>query len=121
MNGAFTLPAIREPPPYLRDLFTGGTVEARQFQKNLHSFNCAFVFTSMGCNIDRHLKDQGGIQPFTIHGRLSHQTGPLGIADVAHGSYAQLYIIDNERAINERMRNNWQFHREPQVNRRIVE
>ncbi len=106
MNGALSLPAIMEAPPYLRELFTRSTVEDRQFQKNLRSFNCAFAFTSIGCNIDRCLKDQGGIRPFAIHGQLSHQTGPLGIADGAHGRYAQLYIIDTERPINERMRNN---------------
>jgi hypothetical protein len=81
MNGAFTLPAIREPLPYLIDLFTGSTVEAQQFQRNLRSFNCAFTFTSMGCNIDRQLEDQDRIQPFVIHGQLSHQTGPSEIAD----------------------------------------
>jgi hypothetical protein len=77
MNGAFTLPAIRGPPQYLRDLFTGSTAEAWQFQKNLQALNCAFAFTSMGCNIDWQLEDQGGIQPLAIHGQLSHQTGPL--------------------------------------------
>ncbi len=121
MNGAFTLPIIRGPPPYLQDLFTGSTAEARQFQKHLRALNCAFAFTSIGCNIDRRLEDQGGVQPFAIHGQLSHQTGPLAITDGARGRYAQLYIIDTERAINERMRNNQQLHRNPHLNRQIVE
>jgi hypothetical protein len=121
MNGAFTLPAIRGPPPYQRDLFTGGTAEARQFQKNLRALNCVFAFTSMVCDIDRRLEDQGGIQPFAIHGQLSHQIGPLEIANEAHSRYAQLCIIDTERAINECMHNNQQLHQIPHLNRQIVE
>jgi hypothetical protein len=57
MNGTFTLLAIRGPPPYLRDLFTGSTAEAEQFQNSLQALNCAFEFTSMGYNIDRRLRD----------------------------------------------------------------
>jgi hypothetical protein len=121
MNSAFTLPALRGPPPYLRDLFTGGTAEARQFQKNLQALNCTFAFTLIGCNIDQRLEDQGGIQPFAIHGQLSHYTGPLEVADGAHGRYAQLYIIDTERAINERMQNNQQLHQNPHLNQQMVE
>ncbi len=98
MNGAFSLPVIREPPPYVRHLFTSITAEARQFQMNLRAFNCAFAFTLVGCNIDQWLQNVGGIRPFAIHGQLSRQTGPLEICQGAHGSYAQLYIIDAERA-----------------------
>jgi hypothetical protein len=121
MNGAFTLPAIKEPPPYLKDLFTGSTVEAWQFQKNMRSFNWAFALTSIGCNIDWRLEDQGGIRPYAIHRQLSHHTGPLEIANRAHSCYAQIYIIDTERAINEHMRYNQLFYLEPQVNQQIVE
>jgi hypothetical protein len=64
-----------------RILFTGSTVEAQQFQKNLCSFNYAFAFTSMGCNINWRLEDQGGIQPLAIHGQLSYHAGRLEIAD----------------------------------------
>ncbi len=121
MNGAFTLPAIRELPPYLRDLFTGNTAEAWQFKKNIRAFNCAFAFTSVGCNIDRRLEDRGGIQPFAIHGQLCHQTGPLEIRQGTCGSYAQLYIIDTGRANNIRMQNNWQLLEEPELNRQIMD
>jgi hypothetical protein len=106
MNGTFTLLAIRGTPLYLQDLFTGTTVEDLQFQRNLHSFNCALAFTSMGGNIDQRLKDQGEILPIAILGQLSYHTGPLRITDGAHGRYSQLYIINTRRVINERMRNN---------------
>jgi hypothetical protein len=123
MNGAFSLASIREPPEYLRSLFTGDTAEAKQFQKNLRCFNCAFAFTSVGCSIDQWLKEHNGIQPFAIHGQLSHQTGPLERVPGAPGHYARLYIVDTEIAINERMRNNPQLNqnRNMQLNRQIVE
>jgi hypothetical protein len=75
----------------------------------------------MGCNIYWLLEDQGEIQLFAIYGQLSHQSGPLAIADRAHGRYAQLYIINTKRAINERMWNNQQRYRKPQANWQIVE
>ncbi len=121
MNGAFTLSFIQEPPQYLRSLFTGDTAEAKQFQKNLRCFNCAFAFTSVGCRIDRQLERQNGIRPFAIHGQLSHQTGPLEWAPDAPGRYAQLYVIDTDAAIIERMRNNPQLHQNSQLNCQIVE
>ncbi len=75
----------------------------------------------MSCNIDRRHEDQGRIWPFGIHGQLSPLNGFLRIADRAHSHYAQLYIIDTERAIDEHMQNSQQLLPEPQVNCQIIE
>jgi hypothetical protein len=101
LNSALSLPAIKEAPFYLRHLFTGNTAEAQQLQKSLRAFNCAFAYIPVDCKIDWQLESRGGIRLFAIHGQLSHQTGPLQVGQGAHGSYAQLYILDTERAVNE--------------------
>ena len=71
-GGKVNLDPLPAPPPLLRELWTGDTLEARTFRQ--HS---------------------GGYAPSVIiQGRLYHRVGPLQARDGERPSFAQIYVND---------------------------
>ena len=50
-HGKIKLPPLRVPPLPLYNLFTGDTLEAREFRKNITQYNAALAFTSLGVSL----------------------------------------------------------------------
>ncbi|KAG2049161.1 hypothetical protein BDR06DRAFT_984537 [Suillus hirtellus] len=68
-QGQVRIPALRDPPEALRNLFEAHTPEAQ--------YNAALAFTLLGINIDCQVNNGRGPYVFRVHGELSHQIGDL--------------------------------------------
>jgi hypothetical protein len=62
--------------------------------QNIRQYNCLFVFTSMGANIDNLMNDGRGPPVFKISGQVHHRIGSLLPMDDTSPKYIQLYIYD---------------------------
>lgn len=119
-EGQVVLNEIPEPPAYLRWLWTSDDRDARDFRSNARQYNRAFAFTSFKYTEDRRLADRGirgGIQSFSIHGQIYHQTG-AALREGAVPRYAQLYFVGSERAVEARTEGN---NLNPEIVRRLTE
>jgi hypothetical protein len=80
------------------------TVDAKHFRDNIHQYNNAFAFTSLGVNVDNTLLNTPGPQVFLIHGALYHRHGALiPPSEDMTPTYAQLYIHDPTVALEYRL------------------
>ncbi|POS82217.1 hypothetical protein EPUL_004937, partial [Erysiphe pulchra] len=103
-EGQVVLDAIPEPPELLRRLWTSNEADAKAFRRDSHLYNRAFAFTSFNYTPDKRLNEQGirgGIRSFSIHGQIYHQTGGA-LREGAVPSYAQVYFLDGNEAVNSR-------------------
>jgi len=113
LQGAIHLPPFTNSPPTLYDLLSKRTTTARKFRKNIRQYNAAFAFTSIGVEVDQAILQSSGPYSFRIHGGLYHRMGSLLPTPGQSPSYAQLYILDPQLALNQRnARNN---NLDPQV------
>ncbi|ORE22587.1 hypothetical protein BCV71DRAFT_247426 [Rhizopus microsporus] len=103
---------LPDPPQYLKDLLASTDTQGRHFKDNLHQYNAAFAFTSLGCNIvsaeDRanNNNNRDGLNAFQIHGALCRRQGLLTPVEGSEPSYAQLYIFDLFYAFGRRQARN---------------
>ena len=108
-QGKIALPPLQEPPRELMQLYNRRVPQSANFHNNIHRYNNALAFTSMGRQIDRSINDGGGPYVFKMHGELIHRIGSLLPADNARPQsvYAQLYIYDPQAALNMHMGHDW--------------
>jgi hypothetical protein len=71
---------------------------------NIRQYNCLFVFTSMGANIDNSVNDGRGPPVFKINGHVHHRIGSLLPTDGTSPKYIQLYIYDTANEVKNRMK-----------------
>ena len=104
-QGQVRIPLMHEPPQPLKSLWDGETPDAIEFRTNVHRYNAALAFTSLGVEIDHQINTQGRHAPyvFCVHGELCHRVGQLLPTEGHQPMYAQLYIYDPESALRERM------------------
>jgi hypothetical protein len=102
-SGKMDLPKLHEPPPELLQLLSGTDDIAKNFRKDIHRYNNALAMTSLGCKTDDSINHGGGPYVFKVHGKLTHRSGSLLPPPNGHPTYAQLYIYDQEDALNYRM------------------
>ncbi|RXW11836.1 hypothetical protein EST38_g14019 [Candolleomyces aberdarensis] len=101
-SGQVRLPRLEDPPPALRDLFTGEDRQALEFQANVWKYNRAFAFTSLCANEDHSVNRGHGEPVFRILGELYHRSGPLQPSSGRQPIYAQLYFYDPHEAQDQR-------------------
>ncbi|KAL6299928.1 hypothetical protein BKA93DRAFT_706208, partial [Sparassis latifolia] len=105
-QGKVRLPAPAAPPEYLAFLFSSAEHEVKEFRENIHQYNSALAFTSLGVKLDQSV-NVGSSQPIVrINGELCHRHGALLPPDSQEPAYAQLYIYDPHDALKARMRRN---------------
>ena len=104
LQGKVTLPNLSDPPHQLLHLLKH--VDNTSFRERIRQYNAAFAFTSVGVKFDESITRSSGPYAFKIHGALYHRTGALVPEEGANASYAQLYILDPEEALNQRAANN---------------
>ncbi|KAH6879939.1 hypothetical protein BKA70DRAFT_1447640 [Coprinopsis sp. MPI-PUGE-AT-0042] len=112
-HGDIRIPALKEPPVGIRNLYLSQDRIGTQFRANLWQYNCAFAFTSLGIN-DKSIYTAGGPPSFRIAGELHHRHDGLLPAPGRPPRYAQLYIISPESASLARAQNN------PHLDRNIL-
>lgn len=81
-------------------LLTEKTNEAKNFQDNIIHYNAALAFASR-----KAFLDPLPLGPYCmrIHGAVYHRSGCLRPQENTAPRYAQLYIIDAESSLNQRM------------------
>ncbi|CAG8566049.1 10268_t:CDS:2 [Cetraspora pellucida] len=97
------LPLLQDLPLLLYQLFEGQDERSKEFKNNIHQYNAANAFTSLGTNIDKSILDGRGLYNFCINSELYHHTGSLLSESSVGATYAQLYIYDPEVAHYLRM------------------
>jgi len=99
-KGSVKLPRI-ETDDYIKGLLDGTDPDSKSFMESIRSYNCAFGFVSVGVKLNMPT----GIGPycFRIHGQVYHRTSTLHPDDGEKRSFSQLYILDEDLAIAERL------------------
>ena len=106
MQGQVQLPALKEPPRYLRELLCGIDPLSKTFKDNIRQYNAAFAFTSLGVKIDQAITNAPGPYSFRISGELHHHHGALIPEQAGQECYAQIYIHDEEEQRGIHLRRN---------------
>ncbi|XP_059147684.1 uncharacterized protein LOC131935318 [Physella acuta] len=101
-KGTIELPQF-ESHEYLKNLMLGHDRDSNIFMEHIRSYNSAFAFVSVGAKIDF----PRGRGPFTfrIHGQVYHRSGTLHPTEGVKPVFAQLYVLDKQVAISERLDN----------------
>ncbi|OMO64423.1 hypothetical protein COLO4_32055 [Corchorus olitorius] len=103
-EGLVRLPALRDPPPFLDDLFDhskGGLHE--HFRSNIRTYNSLIQFTSLGGKIDSSINDGSFPFIFRVNNQTHHRIGPLLPPQGRHPTFSQLYIYDTQNELANRM------------------
>ena len=114
-SGKVKIPRLEDPPPELLHLLYGREDLCKKFRDHIHNYNNALAMTSLGCDQDRAInREGGGPFVFKVQGRLYHQSGSLLPRHGSSPVYSQLYIYDQQEALDFRMNNaaNRSLHRE---------
>lgn len=82
--------------------FKGGR-ESREFMNHKRQYNCLFNFTSIGAQVDKSINDGSGPYVFRIYGQVHHKIGTLIPYD-GKPKFAQLYVYDTDREIENRIK-----------------
>jgi hypothetical protein len=107
LSGKIRLPLLEDVPQTLRRLLESPDDDAKEFRKNIRTYNSALAFTSLGAIMDRSLLDQErGPYVFKLHGELRHNHGSLIPNEGQTPSYAQLYFYEPDVAFQHRHERN---------------
>ena len=72
-------------------------------------------------NIDEKLLKEKGIRVFRIHGRFLIHKGALRPPEGLRPKYGNLFMLDPEEALRERLHQNSEGHLDPTILRRLQE
>jgi hypothetical protein len=98
------LPLLKDPPPFLAKLLNpNGDILSRYFLKSIRSYNSMFVYTSLGAKIDMSINKGPGPYVFKINGQVHHRIGSLLSEEGKPPVYAQLYIVNTENEVENRI------------------
>jgi hypothetical protein len=103
-GGNVSIPPHRprpEPLAYLARI--DGDTTSKKFIRSIRQYNCLFVFTSMGANIDYSINDGHDPPLFKICGQVHNCIGSLLSVD-GSPQFLQLYIYHMANEIDNRLR-----------------
>ena len=89
-------------PEEFRNLFVGSHPFSLDFFRDIRLYNSLFSFASMGAQVE--MPKGSGPYCFRIHGSIYHQTSNLHPLEPGQEKYAQLYILDSDQALRQRMK-----------------
>ena len=100
-NGKVSLPPLPQYSRQLETLFTSNHPQSRKFMENIRQYNSSVSFASFGGMV----ASPPGRGPYTfrLHGQLYHRAGCLHPPDGAQPVYSQLYILEADQAIQNRL------------------
>ncbi|KAG7537158.1 Helitron helicase-like domain [Arabidopsis suecica] len=76
---------------------------SKTFRINIRIYNSILAFTSMGAQIDHSVTYATGPPVFRIHGQVFHRIGSLLPMPGQHPKFLQMYIIDTENEVSNRI------------------
>ena len=88
-------------PPELKNLFLIRNAHGLNFKENIRKFNSAFAFASLGASIAP--PPGNGPYCFRVHGAIQHRSGNLHPEGSSKRQYGQLYILEGDQAVQERL------------------
>ena len=88
-------------PPQLKNLFLVRNAHGMNFRENIRKFNSAFAFASLGAKITP--PPGNGPYCFRVHGAIQHRSGNLHPEPATKPQYGQLYILEGDQAVTERL------------------
>ncbi|KAF8110942.1 hypothetical protein N665_0077s0005 [Sinapis alba] len=114
-HGQIKLPPIKPPPPVLDDLLTH-----RWFRHAIRVYYAVFAFTSIGAKLDYSVVY--GPCPFTfrIQGQTHHRIGSLLLFKGRPPKYLQLYIVDTNNEVSNRLKTMGQTSPEGTLDETII-
>lgn len=92
--------ALKPIPDILLDLYKGNTSDANHFRANIRQYNSAFAMASVNSNLATL---PPGVFAYRVQGQIYTKTGSLFPLQGHKPQYNQLYIIEDEAALNERL------------------
>ena len=101
-RGHVSLRLLSPSPPFLHQLLNSDDAEGKEFRSNIHQYNMALVFTSLGVKEDA-IVNRWGIGSFVY---LYHLIGSLCANEGEPPAYVQLYIYNSQLALAQRMKRN---------------
>lgn len=103
-HGKVKLPYLRESPPFLEYLmdYSGGS-RSSNFRKNIRPCNCMLDFTSFGVNVYKSVINRPGPFCYRIYCETYHRIGSLLPSEGQSPKFAQLYVIDTENEVRNRL------------------
>ncbi|XP_075514939.1 uncharacterized protein LOC142549718 isoform X2 [Primulina tabacum] len=105
-NGSTNLDHISSPTE-LQELHATDNEEGRNFRQFIRAYNHVFSFTSMGVSLDESLATgTHGIYTFRAHGSIYHSIGSLLPNENCRPRYMQMWIVDTEHDIDNRLHEN---------------
>ncbi|KAG6514057.1 hypothetical protein ZIOFF_024396 [Zingiber officinale] len=100
-------------PVELQSLFAMENEEGRHFRQYVRAYNHVFAFTSMGVHIDETLASgANGIYTFRTQGNIYHSIGSLLPSATNRPRYMQMWIVDTDNEVNNRLLENQGLRRE---------
>jgi hypothetical protein len=100
-QGKVRIPLCSDPPAFLKHLLSGESVESNRFLKKIRAYNTALSFASFGADIVSGIG--GGPTAFKIHGTFYHHLSSVAPRDGSRSNFAQLFLLDDMEATNERI------------------
>ena len=100
-QGKVSLPPIQVPSQNMVQLFTGNTPQSQHFLQNIRHYNAALSMASWNATLREHAGR--GPRVITIHGQTYHLTAAQEAPDGHPPQYAQLYILDTNEALQQRI------------------
>ncbi|XP_075512051.1 uncharacterized protein LOC142547573 [Primulina tabacum] len=111
-NGSTNLDHIPSPTE-LQELYATDNEEGRHFRQFIRAYNHVFSFTLMGVSLDESLATgTHGIYTFRAHGSIYHSIGSLLPNENCRPKYMQMWIVDTEHDIDNRLHENPELRRE---------
>ncbi len=102
-KGKIVLPPLGATPDLLQRLLTGNREASKNYKENIIHYNASLAFASRQADYDL-LPDRRGPYFMRIHGQVHHHIGGLRPTQGQRRQYAQLYILDAQQALEQRMR-----------------
>lgn len=100
-HGQVTLESLPDPPEPLKSYLTGNDPDSTHFRENIWKYNRALAFTSLGVREDWSINGRGP-PVFRVSGELHHYIGALDPQPGRLPRYAQLYVVEPQRALHAR-------------------
>lgn len=104
MQGQVVLPLLKESPELLWYLINNDDELSRHFRENIRAYNMIFSFTSIGGKVDRSVIKGRGPSMFALQGENYHLMGSLKPKAGDYPKFQQLYIVDTENEVANRMK-----------------
>ena len=112
-QGKVTLPPLQLPSHNIVELYNGDTPHSRHFLEHIRHYNAAMSMASWNAALTEHAGR--GPRVVTIHGQAYHLTAAQEAPQGQPAQYAQLYILDTNEAMQQRINDPRNHNLRPEI------